>query len=220
MSIEEELLSSYLIEESKLIDYGFQSTGGKLRYTKALPKENLTILLEYDGTIRGTVMDPAIGEEYTNFRAENASGFRAEVRQQFTDLLLDIRETCCRNRFFRSEQARRISDFIFDSYHDTPDFLWPGIPSYGAFRKEKNKKWYAIIGSVPWKKIDRASNSNREVEVINVKVDKGRINSFLSRNGFFPAYHMSKKTWVSIILDDTISDAEIQSLIQDSYENT
>ena len=219
MRIEEELFANYQVEENRLTGYGFQPDGGRLCYEKTLPGENLIIILEYDGTITGRIMDLAIGEEYTGFRIENATGFRAEVRQQFTDLLLDIREKCCRNQFFRSEQARRINDYIYETYHDVPDFLWPSIPTYGAYRQGKDKKWYAIIGSVPLKKVDKAASSAREVEVINVKADKTRVGELLSRRGYYPAYHMNKKSWVSVILNDTLPDEEIQSLIRGSYES-
>ena len=132
-------------------------------------------------------------------------------------MLLDIREKCCRNQYFTSEQARRISDYIYETYNGSPDFLWPNIPSYGAFRLKDSKKWYAIIGSVPLYKLDCTSDSYKEVEVINVKVDSGRIKDILAQKGYYPAFHMNKKCWVSIILDDTLSDTEIQKLIDNSY---
>ena len=46
------------------------------------------------------------------------------------------------------------------------------------------------------------------------------IEGLLSQKGFYPAYHMNKKSWVSIILNDTVPDGDIQSLIRNSYENT
>lgn len=36
--------------------------------------------------------------------------------------------------------------------------------------------------------------------------------------GVFPAYHMNKQNWITIILDDTLSDAEIYSLIDRSFQ--
>lgn len=219
MTIEQETFDNYLVLQDRLLSYGFQRDGNKLVYKKPLPKEDFQIILEYDGEIRGKIIDLADNEEYTNFRIRNATGFSAGVKQQFTDLLLDIRDKCCRNLYFKSEQARRINEYIFNTYDGSPDFLWPNIPSYGAYRLKNSKKWYAIIGSVPLYKLDHTTDSRKEVEVINVKVDSGKINDLLAQKGYYPAFHMNKKCWVSIILDDTLTDKEICALVDDSYKS-
>ena len=219
MSIEQEIFSHYLIQPEKLLFYGFEPDGQALAYEKKLPEENFKICLRFDGEIKGEILDLATGEEYTNFRVETSTGFGAEVRQKFTALLEDIRDKCCRNQYFRSAQGRRINDYIFEKYHCVPEFLWPNIPSYAAFRRSGSKKWFAVIGSVPRRKVDPAASSNREVEVINVKVDSAEIIEILSLGGYYPAFHMNKKCWVSIILDDMLSDEEILERVNDSFHN-
>lgn len=47
-----------------------------------------------------------------------------------------------------------------------------------------------------------------------------KVTQYLSYQGFYPAYHMNKKNWLSIILDETISDELILSLITESFEFT
>ena len=100
-----------------------------------------------------------------------------------------------------------------------PEFLWPNIPSYAAFRRKQGGKWFAVIGSVPRCKVDAASPSAQDVEVINVKVDKDRIAALLARDGIHPAFHMNKKSWVSIILDETLTDSEIRRMVSESYDS-
>ena len=39
------------------------------------------------------------------------------------------------------------------------------------------------------------------VNVLDVKCDPRMIGSLLSEKGFLPAYHMSKSTWISVLLD-------------------
>ena len=219
MTIEQEIFANSLILEEKLLPYGFERAGSKLIYEKLLQKEDLQIVLEYDGEIRGRIDDLAAHEEYAGFRIMNATGFSAEIKRQFTDLLLDIREKCCRNQYFKSEQARRIHAYLFETYGGAPDFLWPNIPSYGAYRLKGSGKWYAIVGSVPLDRLDHAADSHKDVEVINVKADGEKIKMLLTRKGYYPAFHMNKKCWVSIVLDDTLGDAEICRLIDASYEN-
>ena len=219
MSMESEVFSNYLIQPERLMDYGFLLAGDKLVYRKPLPEDGFEIVIEYDGTMRGRILDHASGGEYTNFRIEKATGYSAGIRQVFTDLLLDIRVRCFRNQYFKSEQARRVCEYIYETYDRTPEFLWPNIPSYAAFRLKDSKKWYAIMGAVPRYKLDPVSNERQSVEVINVKVDSGQIKEILARDGYYPAFHMNKKCWVSIILNDTLPDSEIQNRISESYES-
>ena len=58
-----------------------------------------------------------------------------------------------------------------------------------------------------------------ETEILNVRTDAEKINEMLSVKGYYPAYHMNKKSWITVVLDDTLSDAEIQDLIRKSYKS-
>ena len=217
MSIESELFANVEIQRDRLADYGFQPEGDLLIYRKLLPEDRFEIVLIWDGTIRGRITDLDTGDEYVNFRMENAAGYSAGIRKKFIDLLTDVRDRCGRKLFFKTEQARRICSFLYETYGDTPEFLWPNIPSYAAFRLKGTKKWYAIMGVVLRSKVDPAGDA-ASVEVVNVKADGGEIQEILSAKGYYPAFHMNKKCWVSIILDDTLSDGEIRGRIADSHE--
>ena len=214
---EKELFSHYAVDEKKLREYGFQPDGSTLVYTRDLSAENLRIVITYDRALSGRIIDLAFGGEYVNFRMESAAGFSAGIRQKFEALLLDIRDKCCKNLYFRTEQGRRINGYICETYDVMPEFLWPNNPSYAAFRRKQGGKWFAVIGSVPRCKADPASPSAQEVEVINVKADKERIGDLLARDGIYPAFHMNKKCWVSIILDGTLPDSEIRRMVDESY---
>ena len=111
MSIESELFANVEIQRDRLADYGFQPEGDLLIYRKPLPEDRFEIVLIWDGTIRGRIADLDTGDEYVNFRMENASGYSAGIRQKFTDLLTDIRDRCGRKLFFKTEQiGRSVSD--------------------------------------------------------------------------------------------------------------
>lgn len=56
---------------------------------------------------------------------------------------------------------------------------------------------------------------------INVKVAPGWAEALCAAfEAIVPAYHMNKRHWVSIILDDTVSDEQIERMIADSYDLT
>ena len=62
--------------------------------------------------------------------------------------------------------------------------------------------------------------SNNIVEIINLKIDKDKIQKLLLKNGYYPAWHMNKKLWISISLDETLQDKDIIKHIEESYAYT
>lgn len=80
-----------------------------------------------------------------------------------------------------------------------------------------SKKCDAITGSVSLNKTDANSDSREEAEVINVKADGSKIKEILAQKGFYPAFHMGRKCWVSIILDVALEDKEIKAMIHASH---
>ena len=216
MRIEEEVFARHKLIPDKLIAYGFTPEGDRLTYSRELPDDGMKIIVEYDGIINGRIIDLSLNDEYTAFRVEGATGYSAQIRQKYIELLTDIRSHCCKNQYFKTPQAQRISEYIFEAYGSAPEFLWPNIPSYAAFRQPGKKKWFAVMGSMPLNKVDKEAKSAQPVEVINVKVDLERIKDYLSQTGIYEAFHMNKKCWVSIILDDTLPDDAIRGMIDDS----
>ena len=59
----------------------------------------------------------------------------------------------------------------------------------------------------------------RSSSPIYLRVDSDKIKSILAKKGYYPAFHMNKKCWVSIILEDALTDEEIEGRIHDSYES-
>ena len=46
------------------------------------------------------------------------------------------------------------------------------------------------------------------------------IGSFLNKEGYFPAYHMNKTSWITVALDGSVPDDEIRMLLDMSFEAT
>ena len=213
MTIEHDIFARWQPDAARLRAHGFREEGGRLVHEAALPEARFSITVEYDGEWRATIMDVDMGEEYTNHRLENATGFNAMLLQQLTGVLLDIRAKCCENQYFRTPQARRIHRHIAAAFGDAPEFLWKRFPGYAIYRHPGSKKWYAVIGNILRNKVDRAAANAQEVEALNLKADKAQVPALLQRTGIYPAWHMDKKSWLTIILDDTLPDGEIAPLI-------
>ena len=80
------------------------------------------------------------------------------------------------------------------------------------------RKWYGIILNVSPKVF--GLSGDEKVDVINLKIDPLMMGSFLQEKGIFPAYHMSKTCWISVLLDGSVSEETVSFLIDVSYELT
>ena len=220
MRIEDEVFKRCAFQFDRLLAYGFQYENAMYVYSKYIMHDNfrMDITISKDGKLVGRLHDMSFDEEYTNFRIKTQAGeFIAEVREQFENILLDIKEQCTIQRPYLYDQTNRISKRIMDVYQDEPEFLWERTPGCGVYRNKENQKWYAIIMDVERSKLDQGEE---KVEIINVKLEEEYIQSLLQNEGYYPAYHMNKKKWISIILDDTIEDDKIVEYIKDSHAFT
>ena len=114
-------------------------------------------------------------------------------------------------------QRSRIVRHIQERYSTEPEHLWARYPDYMVFRHPASKKWYAAILDAPRNKLGLSGESS--VDILDIKCDSRMIGSLLTENGFLPAYHMNKTTWISILLDDSVTDEQILPLLELSYDS-
>ncbi|MBR2286577.1 MAG: hypothetical protein IJ866_03935 [Alphaproteobacteria bacterium] len=218
MSIETDVFSNYLIVPARLEKYGFVRDGKKLVYSVDMSRGNFRVIIEYSrNKISGTIIDKSIDAEYTNFRMENDIGYAADIRERYIGILTDIRDNCAINQHFASDAARHAAAFIFNEFNVGPEFLWEKYPSFAVFRRTDNRKWFALIANIPLNKLNPRAKPTETVDIINIKIDSTQTEKLLKKRGFYPAYHMNKATWATIILDGTVADATIAQFIRDSF---
>lgn len=213
MTIEETIFDRYLIDENKLLECGFNSD---YVYTVDILDNTFKVIITYvDKMITGKIIDLSFDEEYTNFRIERSGEFNLKIRSEYERILLDIRDKTCTKRTYIYDQANRIDKYIFSKYDVAADFPFKSSPYHGVYRNKDNK-WFGILMDIPFNKIDK--NKSGLIEVINVKINPNDKDNLLKIEGIYEAYHMNKKSWISIILDDTLSDDLISELIDNSYK--
>lgn len=220
MDIEKEVFGRCSIVFEKLLSYGFVKKDHYYFYSENILENTFRIDIEVSflGMVHGKIYDLSFDEEYTNYRMEHATGeFVQKVRREFENLLYDIKDKCTIKNHFMNPQANRIASLIESKYHDIPEFIWDKFPGYGIFRNPHSELWYALIMNIQRSKIDVG---DEEIEVINLKLEEKDIPDLLQRKGFYPAYHMSKKNWITILLDDTITDEELCKYIEISHQFT
>ena len=216
MNIENDIFKRYYVDYDKLINYGFKYDNNVYFIEKMFFNDEFKAIIYVDmnGNVSGKVIEVQFNEEYTNIKTDMSGEFVSKVRELYKNILIDIRNCCFDIHYFISKQANRIALYIRDKYGCYPEFLWEKFPFYGVFRNKINYKWFAIIMNLDLSKL---GNDSGEVEIINVKLNEDKIDKLLTRKGFYMAYHMNKKDWISIILNDTLSDEEIFSFIDESY---
>jgi len=114
-------------------------------------------------------------------------------------------------------QAQRIAEHLQKVYGTDGEHLWAKYPAYTVFRHPHSRKWYGIIMEVPKSRL--GFHEDCVVPVLDVKCDPLLIGSLLMEKGILPAYHMNKTTWISILLDETVADDMIFSLLDMSYDS-
>ena len=219
MSIETEIFKKQIPNFNKLIEYGFEKKNNEFYFSKNILDDSfkIEIIVKENFEVEGKIFEIDLEDEYTNFRLEKNRGeFAGKIRNEFEKILREISEQCFEKQFFIFDQTNRITKLIKEKYNVSPEFLWEKFSDFGIFRKQENKKWFAIIMNVNKNKFD--SNENCEVEIINLKLDK-KVNDVLKLKGIYPGYHQNKKYWISIILDNTFSDDEIMKFIELSFNN-
>ena len=217
MNIEKEIIKKCILDKDKLIPFGFIKEKDNYKYITNIMnnKFRVEIIINANNELIGKIYDIETNEEYTNFRVENLGAFSNSVKEEYINILKNIVSNCYISHYFSFNQTNRIVNEIIKKYNVSPEFLWDKYPSYGIFRSKTSNKWFAAILNVDKSKV--INNKSGEIEIINVKVDD-LVNDYLKEKGIFPAYHMSKKSWITIILNDTCKDEKIMDLIDISYE--
>ena len=221
MTFEEKIFSKYLFNIEKLMEYGFLKVDNSYKYTTYIVDNSFKVeILIKDNNVSGKLIDVAFDEEYNNFRIKDLQGdFVGEVRDEYEKVLIDIRDNCATKQHFVNQQSNRIVKRIKEKYNILPEFLWEKIVA-GALRHNETKRWFGIIMTVLRNKITKIEKDNDLVDVINIKLDNEKLEKLLNNKGFYPAYHMNKKNWLSIILDNTLEDDYVMELIDDSFNST
>ena len=218
MNIEYEIFKKSKIDYDKLVDYGFKKDNNIYTYETNILNNSMKCLITIDNDkINGTIIDLTTDLEYTNYRLNNITGeFASSVKTAYQNILNDIEEKCTTKELFIMPQSNRITNLIKDKYDVSPEFLWKDYPEFGIFRNPNNHKWFALIMNIDKNKLNKKNTGN--VDVMNLKLDS-EVNDILKIKGIYPAYHMNKKYWVTVVLDDTLTDNEIIDLVIKSYNN-
>ena len=213
-----EIFKSYQLNQEKAYDYGFVENCGVWTYSCQILQGDFVMTVSVvDGNLSFQVFDQETGDLYPQVHMESMTGsFVASVREACLEILYQIRKACFEVQDFICPQTKRIMAQIQEKYGNQLEYLWEKSPDTAVLRHEGNQKWYAVLMKISWDKLEKGREG--QVEAVNLKHDQ--VADLLSKNGIYPAFHMNKRYWISVALDDTLSDEEVLELIERSWNLT
>lgn len=175
------------------------------------------ISVDKDNNIFGKVIDLDFNEEYTPLKTEMNGSYVNNVRREYENILLDIKDKVCNSSYFIFDKSNEINNYIKEKYNINPEFLWEKNPGFGIYRKKSSSKWFSLIMNIDYKVIDNSKSG--EIEIMNLKLDPDEIDELIKKDNFYEAYHMSKKYWITVVLNSDVDFDLLTKLVDKSYNN-
>ena len=210
-----EIFKAYQFNSKKAKEYGFIENQGVWTYSLTILQGDFLMKITVeDSDLTFQVFDQETGELYPQVHMESMRGtFVGTVREACLEVLYDIRKACFEVQEFLCPQTKRIMALVREKYGNQLEYLWEKSPDTAVLRHEDNQKWYAILMRIPWDRLDKGRDGL--VEAVNLKHDQ--VADLLSQNGIYPAFHMNKRYWISLPLDDTLTDEKVLELFERSW---
>ena len=108
-------------------------------------------------------------------------------------------------------------EYCLNTYGTSPDYPFDEDFETAVLRHAHNRKWYAIAMKVSRRKF--GFDSDEVIDVVNLKLPTEMFGSFSAADGVYPAYHMNKLHWISVLLPDAPADV-VLFLLNTSFEVT
>jgi len=210
-----EIFKAYQFNSKKAKEYGFIENQGVWTYSSTILQGDFLMMVTVeDGNLSFHVYDQETGDLYPQVHMESMRGtFVGSVREACLEELFDIRKACFEVQEFLCPQTNRIMALVQEKYGNQLEYLWEKSPDTAVLRHEDNQKWYAILMRIPWDRLDKGRDGL--VESVNLKHDQ--VADLLSLMGIYPAFHMNKRYWISLPLDDTLTDEKVLELFDRSW---
>lgn len=106
--------------------------------------------------------------------------------------------------------------YLASQYGATSDHSFKEDSSVTVFMRSDNSKWFAASKNVGRRSVD-AGNEGR-IDILNIKLNPREVATLRTREGFRPAWRMNQNSWVTVLLDGTVSDDEVYGLLEKAFD--
>ncbi len=205
------LKNKYQLDEKALISYGFSKDSSAFIF-KTSPIENFTFLIKISKNVLSLDVFDEDGEIYIPFTIQQAQGALVSTLKNSASILLeDIIKHC----FIPIDIRSNILKYVCEQYGTLPDYPWKEYQEHATLKNEKGK-WYGLLAKIPAKCLGLPSNS--KIDILNVKLAPEKIVQLIDSAQYYAAYHMNKKYWMTILLNENTDLNMVYKLLDESYQ--
>lgn len=211
------IFRSAKIKKESLETAGFTTTDGNtfsMNQTVSNGTFNADITLSLsEQSLTVHLFDSATGEKYALFDMPNSHGaFVASLREEVQQLIDEIKSKC----FETSDLKDDYIAWIKTQFGAEPDYPWPDDAPWSFVFRCPNEKWFALVMRIKYRQL--GLTSDEEVWVVNMKACQDKIPNLIDKKSIFPAWHMNKKHWITVLLTAATDFNKLCELTQKSWE--
>lgn len=200
-----------------LLEYGFCKSGNSYLYKHKICDNQFEMIVQYkNNEITSKLIDLLSEEEYVLVDVQEAVGeFIGTVRKEYENKLNDILNKCTIKSVFKNTQTKQVIEYIKEKYGDELEFLWEKFDDNAIWRNKDNQKWYGVLMTISRNKL--GIDSEKITEIIDLRYQKEEIENIIDNVTIYPGYHMNKKSWITIELNNSIDKKKLFELIDNSH---
>lgn len=105
--------------------------------------------------------------------------------------------------------------YIQQEYVCNVKYPWERYPDYMVVRRRDNQKWFAGIFAIKGYQVGH--DTNKPMNIVNLKCESDLITNLIHENGIYPAYHMNKTHWISVDIEGYEDIEKLKILVDMSY---
>lgn len=199
----------FILKEESLEKNGFIKEKDGYMLSKTIMNDTMKVTFKITKEkITVDVYDLETNELYLPFNFVNNSGkYVNQVKDEVSIHLGEILDHC----FIKNNLKERLNQYVWTKYHLEPEYPWGDED----FVYKVNDKWFGIVMNVKYKSLGITKEG--KVDIINVKLNSEKIKELIDNQSFFPAYHMNKDHWITILLSAKLQIETIEKYLDQSY---
>ncbi|MBO6176740.1 MAG: MmcQ/YjbR family DNA-binding protein [Treponema sp.] len=206
------ILNTSVPQKEKLLAYGFTEADGNLIVKKEIADSQFYAEIKLsEKTLTADVFETATDEKYVLFNVASAQGaFVGQIRSEVQNVIEEIRDKC----FISRDIKEKYVDFLHSYFNAPGDNPWTEEPyNSSTVYRCPNNKWFALIMQIKFKNL--GFESDEPVWAVNLKAEK--VESITDKKSIFPAYHMNKKYWITVLLTAVTDFEKLCELTKKSF---
>ncbi len=205
-----------------LQEYGFQPKEGGYTWVTSIVDNSFILRVNVSnlGQVQIEVQDAETKDPYTLYATKASGEYVKSVRMALEEILQEIANTCFVSNVFQSPQSQAVIEYIENQYQATLEFLWEKYPDVAIWRHSDNNKWFGLIARLPLSKLGLDVQEEGEILVLHWPKELIQQEVQAQEKDAYPAWHMNKTHWYSVILNDGLSNQEVFQRIDESFHAT